>query len=401
MIVKKRLTIFINLLLFIFLIMKKKLVSPGNNYTTERMAGLAEFLKARGSLLESKKATAGFDGFVDTIVKIIKNKPEKKPASFFDTKKEFGNYIIEKEGTSFSLELEELNIKPGGNMPIMANALGRLGVVTNCVGALGYPQLHPIFKTLSSNCHIQSFADPGISTAVEFNDGKIFLGQMGKLNGTGWQNIKDALGIEKLVDLYKESDLLCIVNWAEIDVSSEIWQGLLKDVLPLSTRPGKKQLAFFDLSDCSKRSARAISIAIGMLKKFARYTSVIAGLNQNEARLIYEVLYKNAAGKSLHFLGEKIFEKLTIDTLVLHSSKEAIAFNKEGKFSCKSFFTNKPKISTGAGDNFNAGFCAGRLMELDLEPSLIFASTVSGLYIRTGISPELTDTINFLENKTG
>jgi hypothetical protein len=31
-------------------------------------------------------------------------------------------------------------------MPNLANALGRLGLTVNCIGALGYPQTHAILK---------------------------------------------------------------------------------------------------------------------------------------------------------------------------------------------------------------------------------------------------------------
>ena len=54
------------------------------------------------------------------------------------------------------------------------------------------------------------------------------------------------------------------------------------------------------------------------------------------------------------------------------------------------FFVSDPKISTGAGDNFNAGFCAAQLLELDLESSVILANAVSGYYVRTGTSAQLT-----------
>lgn len=282
-------------------------------------------------------------------------------------------------------------------MPIMANALGRLGIHVNCVGALGYPQIHPVFNTLSSNCRRYSFADPGTSTAFEFNDGKMFLAQMGTLNTLGWDKIKDIIGTDKLIDLFKESDLLCIVNWSEIDASTDIWKGILKDILPQYAVPPKKQMAFFDLSDCSKRSSKSIMEALTLLKQFARHTSVILSLNKNEARLICEVLYKKHTSEDLKNLGERIFEKLLIETLVLHSSKEAIAFNKRGVAECKSFFNRNPVISTGAGDNFNAGFCIARLLTLDLESSIIFANAVAGYYVKTGASPQLTDVIKFLK----
>ena len=339
----------------------------------------------------------GFDGFVDSIVKIIKNKPEQKPPTFFNTIREFGNYIIEKEGTSFSLELLEQNLKLGGNMPITANALGCLGMNVNCVGALGYPQTHTVFKNFPSNCRFYSFADPGTSTAFEFNDGKIMLAQMGSLNTLGWDKIKNIIGIDTLINLYRESDLLCIVNWSEIDASSDIWKGILKDVFSQYAKPGKKQISFFDLSDCSKRTSALISEALLLLKEFGQYTKVALSLNKNETRYIYKVIYNKDPGDDLSFMGERIFQKLKIDILLLHSSKEAVAFNNEGRFACATFFINNPIISTGAGDNFNAGFCAAQLLKLDLESSVVFANSVAGFYVKTAISPQLADAINFLE----
>jgi hypothetical protein len=180
----------------------------------------------------TKKITAGFDGFIDSIVKIIRNKQKDKPSSLFKKIGEFGVYISEKKGASFSLELEEVSLKLGGHIPNLANALGQLGVTVNCVGALGYPNIHAIFKTLPPGCHPYSFAEPGTATAYEFTDGKIMLAQMGELNRTGWGKIKGTIGIDTLVHLYKESDLVCLVNWSEIDASSDIWIGLLKDVFP-------------------------------------------------------------------------------------------------------------------------------------------------------------------------
>ena len=83
---------------------------------------------------------------------------------------------------------------------------------------------------------------------------------------------------------------------------------------------------------------------------------------------------------------------------MLHSAKEAMAFTKKEQVRVDSFFTTEPVISTGAGDNFNAGFCTAQLLELDLESSVIMANAVSGCYVRKGISPELPDVIKFLKN---
>ena len=44
----------------------------------------------------------------------------------------------------------------------------------------------------------------------------------------------------------------------------------------------------------------------------------------------------------------------------------------------------QPKISTGAGDHFNAGFCLGRVLGFWLAESLCAGVATSGYYVRTG-----------------
>jgi len=375
--------------------MKKK--PPIIDSSREQIIHLTGIIKNTRFVISKKTITIGFDGFIDSIVKIIRNKQEQQPASLFKKIRELGEYITEKGGASLSLELEEIIVKAGGNMPNMANALGRLGLTVNCIGALGYPHTHAIFKTLPPGCHLYSFADPGTATAFEFTDGKIMFAQMGMLNKLGWDAVKNIIGIDTLVRLYKECDLLCIVNWSEIDASTDIWKGLLKDVLPEYSITGEKKIAFFDLSDCSKRSNTSIEEALTLLTQFTKYTKVIVGLNKNEAGQIYRVLFGRTADKDLQYLGDHIFEKLKVDTLLLHSSKEAIAFNEEGSFATRSFYIPDPAISTGAGDNFNAGFCVANLLKLDPGLSVVFANSVAALYIKTGTSPEISDVVNFLE----
>jgi ketohexokinase len=360
---------------------------------------LATLLKSPshyGAILNSKKAALGFDGFIDTIARIIRQKHTHKSHNFFNKIKDFGKYIIEKEGSSFSLESEEQLSKLGGNMPIMANALANLGVSVSGIGAMGYPRIHPVFAELSSKSILYSFADPGLSTAYEFKDGKILIADFYQLNAHGWESIKDRIGVDNLIRIYQECDLIGIVNWSEIDSSTDIWKGLLQDVFPRYINPGNKQLCFFDLSDCSKRSKESIEEALDLLKDFSKYTNAVLGLNRNEAQIIYKLMFKKSPAKNFAIVGEKIFEKLNIDTVLLHSTKEAHVVDASGTYHAESFFVKNPKLSTGAGDNFNSGYCAGRLMNLDPQSALCFAHAVSGFYVKEGRSPILEDVISML-----
>lgn len=223
--------------------MKKKSVTTTYTTPAVKINHLVNAIQNNEHRLTGKKVTAGFDGFIDTIARIIREKQDQQAPSLFKTIREFGEYIIEKQGASFSLELDERSIKLGGNMPIMANALGRFGISVNCIGALGHPQIHAVFNQLSPHCHLYSFAEPGTATAYEFNDGKMMMAQMSIINTSGWDKIKESIGIETLVRLYSESDMICLLNWSEIDASTDIWKGILKEVLPKYSMD-KKQLVF-------------------------------------------------------------------------------------------------------------------------------------------------------------
>ncbi len=59
-------------------------------------------------------------------------------------------------------------------------------------------------------------------------------------------------------------------------------------------------------------------------------------------------------------------------------------------------YTEKPLITTGAGDHFNAGFTSGQLLGLDPEACLAIGVCTSGHYVRTGESPSLAAVETFL-----
>lgn len=359
---------------------------------------LAGSIRALDSGSLKRKVVAGFDGFVDTIVRVILEKPAGGAPVYFPTKKGFAEYIIEKEGSSFSLEMDELSVKAGGNTPIMANALAELGFPVHCIGAMGYPGLHTAFSGLSGNCTLHSFAAPGISTAVEFEDGKIILGQMGQLHTSGWEQVKSRIGLQNLHEIYARVDLLCFLNWSEIDISSEIWAGVLEEILP-SCAAGRRPIAFFDLADCSKKSSDSIHRLLEMLAKFSRYADVTLGLNLNEAKIIFNLGNNSPGTETLEKMAKKIFEKLSVQTLLLHSSLEAVAIDASRCVGVPGFFIEKPLLSTGAGDNFNAGFCAGLLLKQDLATSLVFGHAVASLYMQAGNSPTFRELADYFTTR--
>lgn len=359
---------------------------------------LLEKLEDSEAKLSSKTATVGFDGFIDMITRVVRSKTPQS-TRYFETIAEFGEYTSQQGRNNFSIELDEVITKIGGNMPITANAIGCLGAKVECIGSLGFPFPHPLFTSMSPNCRLHSFADPGTSQILEFKDGKIMLANIGKLNKIEWNFINETIGEDLIKKSFTKADLIALLNWSELDNSTAIWEGLLRDVLSPSEPQRHKPIGFFDLSDCSKRSTKAIHHMLELLQSFSKYWRVHLSLNLNESKLIYKVIADSNGKDDPAYVAQTIQRHLKIDTVVVHFSTQALSAGVDGEFRKESEFIKNPTISTGAGDNFNAGYCCARLLEMNSDLCLLAGHTTSHFYMQHGRSGSLKDVIAYVESK--
>jgi sugar/nucleoside kinase (ribokinase family) len=118
-------------------------------------------------------------------------------------------------------------------------------------------------------------------------------------------------------------------------------------------------------------------------------------LNLNEAAIVHSALTrKKEKEEGIEKMCDDIFEKLNIHTVIIHSSKLAVArdstFNKR-----KTAFIKEPMISSGSGDNFNAGFCVSKLLNLETGMSLAVGHATSSLYMQSANSPTVSKLLEF------
>jgi hypothetical protein len=341
-------------------------------------------------------AFMGFDACIDTIVRVIKDKKENNNSEFYSNSRQFGEFLISRESKSCGIELHTQQSKIGGNMVITANALGNLGIKADCVGTFGLPDILPVFRTMSTNCSLYTVGDTITTTALEFNDAKVMMFDLGPYNKLNWDGIIDILGIDRIRHLLSGKQLVSFLNWSEIENSSKIWKGILEEILP-STIPSETHPIFFtDFSDCTRRSKEEIRSAINLLGFFRKYFRVIFSMNQNEAELIANALDLNVYNSD-EDLVKILFIACKVDEIVIHRTKDALAFDGVTFEKCASFFCKGPTILTGGGDNFNAGYCFSKFHGFNLYQSLIVANAVSGYYVRTGSSPDVRRLIEFLQ----
>jgi sugar/nucleoside kinase (ribokinase family) len=124
-------------------------------------------------------------------------------------------------------------------------------------------------------------------------------------------------------------------------------------------------------------------------------------LNEKESYEIGKNLglkINNRSPDGLQELCREIHLRVHVDTVIVHPTAYALASGADGASLVEGPFTSKPKITTGAGDHFNSGFCLGKLLGFPTAQCLLIGVATSGFYVRTGQSPTVADVTQFLRN---
>lgn len=349
--------------------------------------------------LATSNVLVGLDGFVDTIIHVVARRESATKYTRMAKINDFASRVAAAAGQSANFEMVTQMVKLGGNGPIMAHALGSYSTKVTYIGNLGAPNIHPVFNDFSRESDLYSIAEPGYTDAIEFEDGKLMCGKHESLKQITWETILKHLPEEKLIRKFSDSSLIALVNWTMLPHMNSIFNKILRDIAPVLS--GEKRWVFFDLADPAKRTREDIADVLKIIAKFQKYFRVILGLNFSEGRQIGEVLGIKAPPETHEAVtthAAQIQARLKVETVVIHPTHFAAAADAHGATYVVGPYTPKPKITTGAGDHFNAGFCIGRLIGGDLASSLQIGVATSGYYVRNAGSPSIKEIVKFLKS---
>ncbi|MFN3409961.1 MAG: hypothetical protein ACK45B_13245 [Limisphaerales bacterium] len=359
----------------------------------------ARQLEAAAERTGTLSAFVGLDGFVDLILHVVDKRESAEKFTRVPTIAKFAERLAAAAGRSTNVELVTAMTKLGGNGPIMSNALAAFGLRVTYLGNLGHPAIHPVFAEFARRATVHSIAQPAFTDALEFEDGKIMLGKHESLRDVNWQNIVERFGREKLVEQMSGASLVGFVNWTMLTAMSDIWEQLQREICPHLRGP--RRALFVDLADPEKRTAEDIRHALQLVAGFQQWFDVILGLNEKESGEIGRALgldTRDTSPAGLQRLALAINERVPVQTVVVHPVAFALTASGGQTALVDGPFVAKPKITTGAGDHFNSGFCLGRLLGLDHAASLLCGVTTSGHYVRTAQSPSVPDLVHFLRH---
>jgi len=355
----------------------------------------AEAIEAHRGDIAKRRFTIGFDGFVDEIIHAVSTRQSQNEFARISTITEFSQRIASAAGKSANIELVPVLEKAGGNGPLMAMAVAGMGADVTCVGLMGFPDLHPVFKPLLDLGKVISVGNPGHTDALEFMDGKLMLGKLHTIKDMNWARLMQVVGEKNFKDLLLSSDMVACTNWTMLTEMEEIFNQLIQ-MIP----KGSPLTFFFDFADPEKRDRRDLETVLGQITAMNGCGRSVLGLNLREAEQVSEVLglaeQPDESVAGIEAAARRIREKLGIHAVVVHGIKSAGASVKGESAGIAGPYCAKPKLSTGAGDHFNGGFTTGLMGGLNVRDSLYSGVGASGWYVRNAKSPRLDDVVELL-----
>ena len=349
--------------------------------------------REKKEVVQSKYVTAGFDGFIDYVVKPVKTRADENTCTYYPTIDKFGEKISSLAGISGNVELVFEKTDFGGCGPHYINGLANMGVSCTCVGALGYPEVNPIFN-LHEKCKTVTVGEPGYSYLFEFEDGKIIMSNIKEISQLTWNDLIERVSIDEMVKYFEDADIITLVNWSYLVHFHEIYEKFFELVMPKLKNKDRK--IYIDIADCAKRAPAEIKAALKMFGRYSEYAPTYLGLNKSESMVMHSVLCEGEYKGSLA-TARAIKEYSGIGTVIIHPVDSSAAVYDGGEVEVQGILCEKPKKTTGGGDNFNSGFCAGLLAGLDVKRCIVIVMTTSYLYVKNGKCNSFDDIATAME----
>ncbi len=226
----------------------------------------------------------------------------------------------------------------------------------------------------------------------------------GGIKGDRWSEIKSEKLVFDLSELFRACRTIAFDDWANVANSSDLWTGLLSDVLrPLP----KKNLDFiFYLGDPAKKLFFQVDEILDIISEFSKHGRVTFCLDESEAVKLWMVLN----GESLDSVSRtftpgdlkrkyfSIFRTMAVDQLLIWSANDAMVYSEEQQFVLtRKVVDQNIEIAEDARDNFVAGFAIGLILQLDIKYCIALGLIVFGSHGENNSNPDKDDLLAYIE----
>lgn len=348
------------------------------------------------SQLEQVNATISMfaDGYVDEVWELVSSRQSMCEYAAINKKRQLAERIMMSGTGGMAIEIVKKRRTIGGFTANIGFATAKLGVDTILIGFYGKESIDSLYEPLNNISSLISLGDPAVTHALEFNDGKILLTHLEAVSNVQWSHIVDALGIEEIVSILTNSDVIGVGYWS----SMLAFDDMLAEIYALLPQDNKSRLFFFDFADFRKRDMNSLAITLQKFKSLNEKCPIILSVNEHEGAVLFQQYNEtfDELGGTIPQKAESVREKLGIAELVIHTPYFAIVSScTDGVAMVPQRYCEKPFRTAGAGDSFNGGYLAAKLAGLEVSERLYLANETVSYFLHHGNPPSQRELVDW------
>ncbi|MFC6976901.1 hypothetical protein ACFQL1_22825 [Halomicroarcula sp. GCM10025709] len=356
-------------------------------------AALASCRRDLPERLPETHVVHGFDGYCDRVRTMVDARTGPEEYDRMDDLSALSARIGGSVdlGTSCSIEWFTEDSRAGGHTSHFGRAFARLGFEPTLVGTYGDPP-RSIFEEELDGCELRSVGSPSYTDAVEFDDGKLMLNEIGSMASLDWERLRERLSVQQLATAIDGAPVLSMGYWATIPFLPTIWRGLRREVWPVLTDPPRT--VFVDPADIRRLSTERLTAGLDSLAALDDTVPVVVSANRAETAVFADLGESTATEMREQAIAAR--ELLGVSEFVAHAADRAVRVDEDGTATVRTPHVAKPTLTASAGDHFNVGYVLGQLLGLGGPSSLLLGNAVANWFLRRGEPPTYGELLGFL-----
>ncbi|NHN64126.1 hypothetical protein G9463_12550 [Haloarcula sp. JP-Z28] len=344
--------------------------------------------------IDTGRVVFGFDGYLDRVREVVADRIDPESHERLATLESFGDRIDRSVAADSSLSFEWLQqgSRTGGHTSHLARAFGGWSFDPVMVGMYGDP-VHDAFETEFGEYELHSLGEPGVTDAVEFDDGKLMLTEIGDTMSLDWTELDAAFGHDRLAEKLDGASLLGTGYWSETPDLPTVFDGLRTLWDGIDDPP---ETVLVDPGDVRKLDADRLRAGREAIGRLDEVTDVVVTSNRAETGVLADA-YAGDAERSFADDAEAVFEALEPTWFVGHGVEQSVVVTAAGTDSVAVPSVSDPELTTSSGDHFNAGLGLARIADLSPAAAVVVGNAVAGYFVRTADQPSLADVRAFVD----
>jgi len=351
--------------------------------------------KELATRLADDRVVFGFDGYLDRVREVVADRTDPETYERLATLEGFGDRVTESVAADSSLSFEwfQDGSRTGGHTSHLARAFGTWDLAPTMVGMYGEP-VRDAFRSEFGNYDLHTLGEPGVTDAVEFDDGKLMLTEIGDTMEFDWATLDRTFGQERFLETLSGASLLGVGYWSETPNLPTVLDGLADRWGEVDDPPSWVLVDPGDVRKLDADRLRAGREAIGRLDDA---TNVVVSSNRAETAVLADT-YAGEADRAFEADAEAAHDALGPTWFVGHGVERSLAVTPDGVASAAVPAVSDPELTTSSGDHFNAGLGLGLVTGLSPAAAVVVGNAVAGQFVRTADQPSLAEVRAFLDD---